>query len=153
MALAKPVIHKIDDIQLNTFDERTHITQENNILSDISFQAKVSLSSQAKRLSEENKVLKEENVSLKESSIKTSEEQEVQDQKITTTMLANTELFEMMLNFMPMQLDDKQFRGGEKNMVEVYVTLIIQGDKTLEQVPTIIRPKVEEKLRLLGVMA
>ena len=152
-ALAKPVIHKINDIQLNTFDERTHITQENNILSDISFQAKVSLSSQAKRLSEENKVLKEENVSLKESSIKTSEEQEVQDQKITTTMLANTELFEMMLNFMPKQLDDKQFRGGEKNMVEVYVTLIIQGDKTLEQVPAIIRPQVEAKLRLLGIIA
>ena len=66
MALAKPVIHKIDDIQLNTFDERTHITQENNILSDISFKAKVSLSSQTKRLTEENKALKEENRELRE---------------------------------------------------------------------------------------
>lgn len=151
--LKEPTIHKIDNIQLNTFDTTTHITQENNILSDISFKAKVSLSSQSKRLREANKELREENIVLKENSARTIEEQEIQDQKITTTMLANTELFEMMLNFMPMQLDSKQFRGGEMNMVEVYVTLIIQGDKTLEQVPTIIRPKVEAKLRLLGVIA
>ncbi|MDY5853828.1 MAG: hypothetical protein SPK28_06380, partial [Bacilli bacterium] len=65
-ALAKPIIHKINDIQLKTFDETTHITQENNILSDISFKAKVSLSSQSKRLSEENKALKEENRELRE---------------------------------------------------------------------------------------
>lgn len=65
-ALAKPIIHKINDIQLNTFDTTTHITQENNILSDISFKAKVSLSSQSKRLSEENKALKEENRELRE---------------------------------------------------------------------------------------
>ena len=152
--LKEPIVHKInEDINLSTFDETTHITQENNILSDISFKAKVSLSSQAKRLREENRILKEENVILKENSARTIEEQEIQDQKITTTMLANTELFEMMLNFMPMQLVSNQFRGGEMNMVEVYVTLIIQGDKTLEQVPTIIRPKVEAKLRLLGVIA
>lgn len=66
MALSKPVIHKITDVQLSTFDTTTHITQENNILSDISFKAKVSLSSQAKRLTEENKALKEENRELRE---------------------------------------------------------------------------------------
>lgn len=65
-ALAKPIIHKITDVQLNTFDTTTHITQENNILSDISFKAKVSLSSQTKRLTEENKTLKEENRELRE---------------------------------------------------------------------------------------
>ena len=65
-ALSKPVIHKIDDVQLATFDETTHITQENNILSDISFKAKISLSSQTKRLNNEIKVIRKENELLKE---------------------------------------------------------------------------------------
>ena len=37
-------------------------------------------------------------------------------------------------------------------MVEVYVTLILKGKKTLEQVPTIIRPQVEQMLKDLDAM-
>lgn len=95
-ALSKPVTHKINDIQLATFDETTHITQENNILSDISFKAKVSLSSQAKRLTEENKTLKEENRELREDT--------------------NTIVDSLISVFEPMMLPDND-AGGEKNII------------------------------------
>ena len=41
----------------------------------------------------------------------------------------------------------------DTTMVEVYVTLILKGKKTLDQVPTIIRPQVEATLKELGVNA
>ena len=37
-------------------------------------------------------------------------------------------------------------------MVEVYVTLILKGKKTLEQVPVVIRPQVEVMLQDLGAI-
>lgn len=85
-----------------------------------------------------------------------------QDSDIVTNLLANTELFEMVLNMMPQpvattkslgatSMTTNQLKGGE-NMVEVYVTLIIKGIKTVSDVPVIIQPKVVERLKQLDVM-
>ncbi|MGL4450737.1 MAG: CD1375 family protein [Sarcina sp.] len=139
--LETPIVHNIEKLSLPQYDGTTHIIQENEVAGDISCKAKVSLSAQNNRLKLENRELKQQ----------VSEEQFIQDSKITTTMLANTELFEMIIGLVPMKLN-KNIKGGEMKMVEVYVTLIIQGDKTLDQVPSIIRPQVEAKLRLLGVI-
>lgn len=73
-------------------------------------------------------------------------EQTIQDDKITTTMLANTELFEMMLVLMSTQINLNIKKWSDFKMVEVYVTLIIEGVKTIEQVPSVIRPQVTERL-------
>ena len=45
------------------------------------------------------------------------------------------------------------FGKGMKDMAIVYATLIIKGKKTLEQVPALIRPDVEEILEALEVNA
>ena len=63
-------------------------------------------------------------------------------------MLASAELFEMVLMMMPMSVS--MSKSMEVNpMVEVYVTLILKGEKTIEQVPAVIRDKVQAQLDLL----
>lgn len=44
-------------------------------------------------------------------------------------------------------------KGGEKQMAiaTIYVTLIIEGDKTFSQVPQRIQPEVKRQLDLLGL--
>ena len=64
--LKESVIHKINDIQLKTFDETTHITQENNIVSNIKMLAPVSLNKSIGRVQDENDSLIKENGILKE---------------------------------------------------------------------------------------
>lgn len=64
--LSKPVIHKINNIQMATFDETTHITQENSVLSNIGFKAKISLASQIKGLNNEINNVRKENELIKE---------------------------------------------------------------------------------------
>lgn len=98
---------------------------------------------------------KSENDSLKE-------EQSTQNNEILTNMLANTEMFEIILGFMPQHINlfsinsketinIESKKGGSDNMVEVYVTLIIKGVKKIEDVPNIIKPQVIERLEQLGV--
>lgn len=78
-------------------------------------------------------------------------EQEVQNNEIMTSMIANTELFEMVLGMMPATLNTKNINNtkGVSSMVEVYVTLILKGQKTIDQVPAIIRDQVQAQLDLL----
>lgn len=81
-------------------------------------------------------------------------EQEQQNEEILVNMLANTEMFEIILGMMPMALsiEDKNTKNnGGSNMVEVYVTLIIKGVKTIEDVPLVIREQVIERLKQLEV--
>lgn len=79
-------------------------------------------------------------------------EQEQQNEEILVNMLANTEMFEMILGMMPMTLsEDKTKNNGGNSMIEVYVTLIIKGVKTIEDVPLVIREQVIERLRQLEV--
>lgn len=98
---------------------------------------------------QENKIsiLEAENEKLKV-------EQEQQNEEILVNMLANTEMFEIILGMMPMALsiEDKNTKNnGGSNMVEVYVTLIIKGVKTIEDVPLVIREQVIERLKQLEV--
>lgn len=94
----------------------------------------------------ENKIsaLEAENKSLKV-------EQEQQDEEILVNMLANTEMFEMILGMMPTTLSIENKNNGGSNMVEVYVTLIIKGIKAVEDVPLAIKEKVIERLKQLEV--
>lgn len=81
-------------------------------------------------------------------------EQEQQNEEILVNMLANTEMFEMILGMTPMTLsiEDKNTKNnGGSNMVEVYCTLIIKGVKTIEDVPLVIREQVIERLKQLEV--
>ena len=81
-------------------------------------------------------------------------EQEQQNEEILVNMLANTEMFEMILGMMPttLSIEEKNTKNsGGSNMVEVYVTLIIKGVKTIEDVPLVIREQVIERLKQLEV--
>ena len=78
-------------------------------------------------------------------------EQEQQDEEILVNMLANTEMFEMILGMMPTTLSIENKNNGGSNMVEVYVTLIIKGVKAVEDVPLAIKEKVIERLKQLEV--
>lgn len=103
----------------------------------------VSLEQQAKKIS----ILEAENEKLKV-------EQEQQNEEILVNMLANTEMFEMILGMMPMTLsiEDKNTKNnGGNSMIEVYCTLIIKGVKTIEDVPLVIREQVVERLKQLEV--
>lgn len=95
----------------------------------------------------ENKIsiLEGENKNLKT-------EQEQQNEEILVNMLANTEMFEMLLGMMPMTLsEDKTKNSGGSSMIEVYCTLIIKNVKTIEDVPLVIREQVIERLKQLEV--
>ena len=92
-------------------------------------------------------ILQEENKNLKT-------EQEQQNEEILVNMLANTEMFEMILGMMPMTLsiEDKNTKNnGGNSMIEVYCTLIIKNVKTIEDVPLVIREQVIERLKQLEV--
>ena len=76
-------------------------------------------------------------------------EQEQQNNEILVNMLANTEMFEMILGMMPAETNTKN--NGGNSMIEVYCTLIIKGVKTIEDVPLVLREQVIERLKQLEV--
>ena len=77
-------------------------------------------------------------------------EQEQQNEEILVNMLANTEMFEMLLGMIPITLsEDKTKNSGGNSIVEVYCTLIIKNVKTIEDVPLVIREQVIERLKQL----
>lgn len=78
-------------------------------------------------------------------------EEEKQNEEILVNMLANTEMFEMILGMMPTTLSIENKNNGGSNMVEVYVTLIIKGIKAVEDVPLAIKEKVIERLKQLEI--
>ena len=81
-------------------------------------------------------------------------EQEQQNEEILVNMLANTEMFEMILSMMPtaLSIDEKNTKNnGGNSMIEVYCTLIIKGVKTIEDVPLVMREQVIERLKQLEV--
>lgn len=82
-------------------------------------------------------------------------EQEQQNEEILVNMLANTEMFEMILSMMPtsLSIDEKNNKNsGGSSMIEVYCTLIIKGVKAIEDVPLVIRERVIERLEQLEVI-
>lgn len=100
---------------------------------------------------EDNKISTEDKISILEDENKSLKESQItQDDEILQNMLATTEIFEMVLVIStPMALDIENKNIGGNCMVEVYVTLILKGAKTIDQVPQVIRQKVEEQLELL----
>lgn len=90
-----------------------------------------------------------------------NKEQNKQDTDIVTNLNASAELFEMVITMIstPVLSDinnknknrsNINTKGADK-MVEVYVTLIIGGHKTIDEVPAIIRPQVIVRLKQLGI--
>lgn len=74
-----------------------------------------------------------------------NDEQDMQNEIDNTTMLAVADIFEMLTPAIATSnINTKE--GGNK-MVELYVVLIMRGLKTIEQVPSSIRPQVEEMLK------
>lgn len=80
----------------------------------------------------------------------------LQEEQINTSLMANVELFEMILAMQNQRINRNinlfNIQGGSSSMVEVYTTLIIKGLKTLDEVPVIIKPQVEAQLKALGVI-
>ena len=83
----------------------------------------------------------------------------MQDNEIIMNMMASADIFELVLEMMSMQLEpaiydenktQREIIGGNK-MIELYVTLIMKGKKTIEDVPVKIRPQVEAMLKDLGI--
>ena len=80
---------------------------------------------------------------------KLEDEQVQQNNEILVNMLANTEMFEMILGMMPVEINLNS--KGVNPMVEVYATLIIKGIKSIEDVPLVLREQVIERLKQLEV--
>jgi hypothetical protein len=80
---------------------------------------------------------------------KLEDEQVQQNNEILVNMLANTEMFEMILGMMPVEINLNS--KGVNPMVEVYATLIIKGVKSIENVPLVLREQVIERLKQLEV--
>ena len=80
---------------------------------------------------------------------KLEDEQVQQNNEILVNMLANTEMFEMILGMMPIEINLNS--KGVNPMVEVYATLIIKGVKSIENVPLALREQVIERLKQLEV--
>ncbi|MBQ3421797.1 MAG: hypothetical protein IJH34_09010 [Romboutsia sp.] len=97
----------------------------------------------SKLQSEEIESLKIENKELKESQVR-------QDNEILESMLASTELFEMILGISAQTLNNTNVKNiGGRNMVQVYVTLILKGVKTIDDVPVMIREEVQKQLDIV----
>ena len=100
----------------------------------------------------ENEILGNKVSALEEENNKLQLEQEQQNEEILVNMLANTEMFEIILGMIPMKLsEDKTKNSGGSSMIEVYCTLIIKGVKTIEDVPLVIREQIIERLKQLEV--
>ena len=90
----------------------------------------------------------------KEKIFNLEEGQRQQDDEILINMMANTEMFEILLGMMPSQINLNSLNSkGVQPMVEVYVTLIIKGVKTVDDAPLVIREQVIERLKQLDISA
>ena len=86
------------------------------------------------KLHEKTNLIKEENEGIKETN-------EIQDDMIDTTMMATDEIFNMIEEMLPEAA--KLIEGGSK-MIDLYVAMIQRGLKTIDQIPTRYRAKVQE---------
>ena len=64
-------------------------------------------------------------------------------------MLANTEMFEMILGMMPVEINLNS--NGVNPIIEIYATLIIKGVKSIDDIPLVLREQVIERLKQLEV--
>lgn len=130
---------------LKAFEGTTNVTSEAEMLKPY-LVVKLATSTLEDLLSK----LKEENNGLLETVDKLEEDN-------LTTMIAVTEVFETVLVMLPFRMDEgismgSTLKGGGSQMVEVYVTLILKGKKTIDQVPVVIRSQVEQMLKDLQTL-
>lgn len=92
--------------------------------------------------------LKQKNVYIENNNIKLEEKIAENEENIIFTMMACTELYEMLITF------TSEYDYGKDGivrmasaMVKVYTNLIKRGLKTLDDVPEKLRAEVEEELR------
>lgn len=130
---------------LKAFEGTTNVTSEAEMLKPY-LVVKLATSTLEDLLSK----LKEENTGLLATVDKLEEDN-------LTTMIAVTEVFETVLVMLPFRMDEgismgSTLKGGGSQMVEVYVTLILKGKKTIDQVPVVIRSQVEQMLKDLQTL-
>lgn len=143
--LNEPVVYDLDkDLNLEVYKDKTYISSNNSIQLIISCKAPTDVQATISTLRENNKELEEENIKLKELSYKNEATNDIQQIDIDNNQMATVELFEMLIG----GINTFKIKGGDNSMVEVYVSLILKGKKTLNEVPSIIRPKVEAMLKV-----
>lgn len=130
---------------LKAFEGATNVTSEAEMLKPY-LVVKLATSTLEDLLSK----LKEENTGLLATVDKLEEDN-------LTAMIAVTEVFETVLVMFPFRMDEgismgSTLKGGGSQMVEVYVTLILKGKKTIDQVPVVIRSQVEQMLKDLQTL-
>lgn len=146
--LAEPVVYELDkDLNLEVYKDKTYISSNNSIQPIISCKAPVDVQATISNLRENNKELEEENIKLKQISYKNEATNDIQQIDIDNNQMATVELFEMLIG----GINTLKLKGGDNGMVEVYVSLILKGKKTLDEVPSVIKPKVEAMLKDLEV--
>ena len=74
---------------------------------------------------------------------------EENEQIMLEAMLSVTEIYEAMLASRPLLLADEEevVVPISDVMIQVYVTLILKNKKTLDEIPSVIRPMIEDKLQ------
>ena len=91
--------------------------------------------------------LKRKNAYIENNNVKLEEKIAENEENIVFTMMACTELYEMLINFTSVYDYGKDGVARMASaMVKVYTNLIKRGLKTLEDVPEKIRAEVEEEL-------
>ncbi len=141
------IIHNLDkDLNLEVYKDKTYISSNNTIQPVISCKVPTDVQATISTLRENNKELEEENIKLKEVSYKNEATNYIQQIDIDNNQMATVELFEMLIG----GINTFKIKGGDNGMVEVYVSLILKGKKTLDEVSSMIRPKVEAMLKDLG---
>lgn len=143
-----------------------NIVSDCSKLSTIIFKGKTNNISARKIIDEMNNLVTVNSISLADISNNVEENkkeintinshQHTQDEEILVNLMASTDIFEMVIGLVNVPMTtvyniSTTKKGGNDNMVEVYVTLIIKGKKTIDQVPEIIRPQVEAMLKELGM--
>ena len=76
---------------------------------------------------------------------KVDKEQELQNNDIVLSMIASTDIFEMLLAMIGSAANTKGSKLDTR-LIEVYVSLIEKGIKNIDEVPVVIRSQVLEKL-------
>ena len=74
---------------------------------------------------------------------------EENEQIMLEAMLSVTEMYEAMLASQPLLLAEEEEVAVPISdvMIQVYVTLILKGRKTLDEIPSVIRSQIETKMQ------
>lgn len=93
--------------------------------------------------------LKQENESLKNKNDELNERMIINEENIISTMLACSELYEMILDVEEINIYGLKdtVRNMSNAMIQIYVKLIQRGLKTIDDVPVRLRDAVESELK------